>query len=187
MCCSSLVLYKGAVTSSRWTSDVYPWFPVCSLAPKHRGWECLKGNILWTRAHFLCPAQGEGTSEVHLQICSQRWLPFIIREAFYFFVRKLITYQVCIHISTDDHKKGLEVNICSDNILLSNIMLLRKSPPSMSVCLLIACYTVQQDHVKPKHPGYDCFLSSVHSKPLTFLFGCAELWASLVTAVLLSC
>ncbi len=48
-------------------------------------------------------------------------------------------------------EKRQEGNVCSDNILaFFTLFYHHKSPRSISVCLLIACYTVQQDRVKTK-------------------------------------
>lgn len=124
---------------------------------------------------FHRSTRGEGTSEVHL--CRQTVASFNHQKSLW--QESDFTYQVCFLLSTDDGKRAKKRKvICSENILLSNIHPLRKSPLSISVCLLIACYTVQQDHVEAKHPGYECLLTN--------FLGCAELWASLVTAVLLS-
>lgn len=128
------------------------------------------GNIY--REHFestgtVSLTQGEGTSELHPHSQRSLLLIFLIGggEPFHLSGRFL-------------HGRGWSGSVPVQTA--SCFITLFYSPLSISVCFLIACYTVGQDHVTPSHTGL--WMSPLHSRPFTLILGCVELPAGLLMA-----
>lgn len=140
-----------------------------------------KGNILWTRARFsrLDTRRGNtwGSS-------AQTQVAFFNRQKGFLTEKLISPIRYVSSPAQMSEKKGLGRNVvCSDSILLSNIILTPPSglpPHSSSYCTSGPRQTkISRLWMSPHHSA----LWTSHLPP-QFV---AELWAGLVTAVLLSC
>lgn len=165
---AAVASYKGALTFSEFSeTQMSTHDSLCAVFSLSENEDVHREHFANT---FHCSTQGKVSQ------CSQRSLLLIIRKAFG--QKSDFMCQVWSLITTDDWKrdqKGMP-SVQTTSCFLC-VVVLHKCPHCISVCLLIACYTVQQT----KHPGYECLLATLHSQPLTFLLGCAQLWAGLVT------